>query len=403
MPMKHPPHPGLSIRHDCLEPLGLSVTAAARKLGVSRKQLLAAALAFASTPVQAQAPPLSCMASADESPWVAESYSETHTYGLDDGEWIESYGGLAAAGDSLFLYDRLRPRIVHLSGELEERQAFGRSGEGPGEFHLSWPIRWLDDLFEGYVDFDGRRVVVYDRLRLASFDAGGEYEWSARVPNMTLLEGVQFVVPVGEEQMIFGKDSVDAGGRHLQLWSTEPADPDHLELLWERPVPRHASDDPFPNLNTREARSQWARHQDCVVVSDGGGRFLWVVDLPTMQTDSIALPEWEVPAFGELSIDRGTLNLGGREVQPERLSPALLWRWRGLIVDPDGHAWVRAWTESRDEFEVFVVSLATGESRRLMNPPGFPTAFGLPGVFYTAREHPETDEHHIVRFEGERK
>ncbi len=36
--MKNPPHPGLSIRHDCLEPLGLSVTEAARKLGVSRKQ-----------------------------------------------------------------------------------------------------------------------------------------------------------------------------------------------------------------------------------------------------------------------------------------------------------------------------------------------------------------------------
>jgi len=39
MPMKSPPHPGLSVRHDCLEPLGLSVTEAARKLGVSRKQL----------------------------------------------------------------------------------------------------------------------------------------------------------------------------------------------------------------------------------------------------------------------------------------------------------------------------------------------------------------------------
>jgi len=34
-----PPHPGLSVRHDCLEPLGLTVTEAARKLGVSRKQL----------------------------------------------------------------------------------------------------------------------------------------------------------------------------------------------------------------------------------------------------------------------------------------------------------------------------------------------------------------------------
>lgn len=39
MPMKNPPHPGLSVRHDCLDPLGLSVTEAAKNLGVSRKQL----------------------------------------------------------------------------------------------------------------------------------------------------------------------------------------------------------------------------------------------------------------------------------------------------------------------------------------------------------------------------
>ena len=38
MPIKSPPHPGLSVRHDCLEPLGLSVTDAAKRLGVSRKQ-----------------------------------------------------------------------------------------------------------------------------------------------------------------------------------------------------------------------------------------------------------------------------------------------------------------------------------------------------------------------------
>jgi len=39
MAMKNPPHPGLSVRHDCLEPLELSVTTAAKKLGISRKQL----------------------------------------------------------------------------------------------------------------------------------------------------------------------------------------------------------------------------------------------------------------------------------------------------------------------------------------------------------------------------
>ena len=39
MPMKDPPHPGLSVRRDCLDPLGLTVTEAAKKLGISRKQL----------------------------------------------------------------------------------------------------------------------------------------------------------------------------------------------------------------------------------------------------------------------------------------------------------------------------------------------------------------------------
>ena len=37
--MKNPPHPELSIKYDCLERLGLSVTDAARALQVSRKAL----------------------------------------------------------------------------------------------------------------------------------------------------------------------------------------------------------------------------------------------------------------------------------------------------------------------------------------------------------------------------
>jgi addiction module HigA family antidote len=39
MPMKNPPHPGRIVRDLCLEPLGLSVTDAARVLGVSRQTL----------------------------------------------------------------------------------------------------------------------------------------------------------------------------------------------------------------------------------------------------------------------------------------------------------------------------------------------------------------------------
>lgn len=39
MRMKSPPHPGLSVRHDCLESLGLTVTEAANALGVTRQAL----------------------------------------------------------------------------------------------------------------------------------------------------------------------------------------------------------------------------------------------------------------------------------------------------------------------------------------------------------------------------
>ena len=39
MAMKNPPHPGRSIRENCLEPLGLSVTEAADVLGVARHTL----------------------------------------------------------------------------------------------------------------------------------------------------------------------------------------------------------------------------------------------------------------------------------------------------------------------------------------------------------------------------
>jgi addiction module HigA family antidote len=37
--MKNPPHPGLVVLHDCIEPLGLTITAAAAALHVTRTTL----------------------------------------------------------------------------------------------------------------------------------------------------------------------------------------------------------------------------------------------------------------------------------------------------------------------------------------------------------------------------
>lgn len=39
MPMLNPPHPGRLVRQECLEPLGLTVTDGAARLGVTRQAL----------------------------------------------------------------------------------------------------------------------------------------------------------------------------------------------------------------------------------------------------------------------------------------------------------------------------------------------------------------------------
>ena len=39
MPMKNPSHPGAIVRYDCIQPLGLTVTEAAKILGVTRQAL----------------------------------------------------------------------------------------------------------------------------------------------------------------------------------------------------------------------------------------------------------------------------------------------------------------------------------------------------------------------------
>ncbi|MBZ0170338.1 MAG: HigA family addiction module antidote protein [Kofleriaceae bacterium] len=39
MRMKNPPHPGGTVLHDCIEPLGLTITGAAAALGVTRTTL----------------------------------------------------------------------------------------------------------------------------------------------------------------------------------------------------------------------------------------------------------------------------------------------------------------------------------------------------------------------------
>lgn len=337
-----------------------------------------------------------CGARAGGSRWLVDSYQITHTYGIDDpDEWVASYGGLDAVGDTVFLYDQRRPGVLHLTGTLSLRGSFGQAGRGPGEFGFPFPVTWIDDNAEGHIGFDGTTLVVYDRLDVASFRPDGTFVRSTNLGHPSMGAGVRFVSPEPDGSVVYGLDSIASGRRRLQTWRIRPDA--SRELLWERPVPWIQPASGGTNPGRREARSYWARYHRCYVVSDGGSGLLWIYDAEKRHVDSMPLPEWRVPPFGAVASDRSGLVIGGRTAGRQVTEPALLSRWTGLIIDPDGYAWVRAWTSSREDFTVFVISLTSGRAVRV-DLPAFPRAFGPPGVFYAAKMREETEEQYVARY-----
>ena len=357
------------------------------------------AIGAAESPAPRWSPQLNaCETRPGGSRWLTNSYEVTHTYGIDDpDQWVASYGGLDAVGDSVFLYDQMRPGVLHLSGTLSLRQSFGRAGQGPGEFDFPFPVSWIDDISEGHIGFDGTTLAVYDRMDLALFGPDGTFLRSARLGDLSMGAGVRFVSSELNGSMVYGMDSIGLGKRRLQTWRVRPDD--GRELLWERSIPWTQPVDGKVRPEAREARSYWARLQRCYVMSDGGGDLLWIHDPLSGSVDSIPLPDWTVPDFGDVAVDRSTIVIGGRNASGPKTEPALMSRWTGLIVDPDGYAWVRAWTPTKEKFTVFVISLESGQAAQ-RDLPGFPTAFGPPGVFYTAQMKSDTDEHYVARYEG---
>lgn len=142
--------------------------------------------------------------------------------------------------------------------------------------------------------------------------------------------------------------------------------------------------------NRRVSRPYWARLSGCQVATDGASAFLLRYDERTGQRDSLALPAWRIPRWGRARGDGARMRIGGAPVV-ERPRPASLARWSDLVVDPDGWAWVRAWTEDPNELRVFAVSLQSGRIVEVATP-AFPRTFGEAGVFYAVTRNRSTDE-----------
>lgn len=344
-----------------------------------------------------------CKALETGSRWVAAALNArpTHTYGSGE-TWIATLAGVATVPGKVLLFDEGKPSVSVLSPTLEPLREFGRAGAGPGEISGGMNLQLIGELSDyNLLGGDGSRTVLFDRREIEVYDSLGTPRYSVRfAPSDSWLYGLRHVQPFGDSALIAVVDSVDFTGRRprrLQAWAITGSSPSHAQrLLWEFAVPGH-SGAALTSRTRRESRPFWGRIDGCQVASDGASRYLFRYDEQTGRADSLMLPDWRIPGWGRHAGDRSRLNIGGRIAQQPR--PASLARWSDLVVDPDGWAWVRAWTEEPTEVRVFAVSLGSGQIVEVQ-PPAFPRAFGEPGVFYSTTRNPETREVLLLRYEG---
>jgi hypothetical protein len=345
-----------------------------------------------------------CNARAAGSRWVAAAASavQTQVYGSGD-TWIATLAGVATVPGRVFVFDEGKPSVSELTPTLVPVREFGRAGNGPGEISGGLNLRLVDPSANyNFVGVNRTKTVIYDRRDIEVYGSIGTPEYSIRFP-MTgpVMYGVRQVQPLGDSALLAIVDSVDITGqrpRRLQGWVIRGNAASQMRtLLWELPVPGD-SGAALTSINNRISRPYWARIDGCQVATDGANRFLFRYDERTGHTDSLLLPDWQVPAWGKARGDRSSIGIAGRRVvEPHR--PASLACWWALVVDPDGWAWIRAWTEELSELRVFAISLASGQVVEVRTP-AFPRAFGEPGVFYATTRNRATEEVLVLRFQG---
>ena len=344
-----------------------------------------------------------CVSRPGGSRWALapDQYKLTATFGRSqkDGNWLASIAGLAVSDSNVFVFDQGRPAILELSKGLDLVREIGRAGRGPGEFFtMSLPFlpRYWD--FR-YLDASEDVVLVYDQVDIEVFERDGTFKTQIRAQGTPPLGpyGIRYVVAT-DGGVLYVQDSVDARGGHprrFQVWAVDGLRQSaKRRLLWqvELPEPRELG-----HSAPRDPQPLWGGIAGCQVATDGSGPYLFRYDRHLNHLDSVPLPAWDVPALGHHPDDHGIV-LPGVPRRPAASGKGPPIRWTDLVVDPDGYAWLEAWTPFRDpELVIFVISIQTGNAIRI-DSRMFPRAFGEPGVIYTVERLADTGEQYVARY-----
>jgi len=342
----------------------------------------------------------SCRSRPDGSRW-AGNFRQTAEYGRDGQQWLNEVAGVGASDSLVYVYDAPQAKVTALSAELRPVLAFGRKGNGPGEL-MAVQDRGMRGVNWRWLSVVGDTVVVFDGGRVHLFAHDGRF----LEQRFSSLIGTPALSGTGDRvAYLVGSLATGRGGYDFQMdqpgweryrWTLTLQGRGGERTLMSMdlaPLPRGSGGTPF--LGPEQARPLWDLRDGCVAATNGAGDWLLRGSAGGEGQDTlpVLLPAVRAPRYDHAEFAR----LGAQYVAPSARR-----RVAGLIIDPDGYAWLLPWQDSthvRGGVEVVRVSMQTGAAER-DTVPAFPSAFGAPGVYYATVNDRRSGEAFVARYDA---
>jgi len=352
---------------------------------------------------------IACPSRAEGSRWASAGgrYRETAAYGRMRDQWLYEVGGIAYRDSLLYVYDAAESRVLVLTARLQPARSFGRKGRGPGELISTVDMgmrgsawRWLDVAGDTVAVFDGTRLQLFSRqgrfLEQRLSGLVGTSALSERIDRIAYA-GASVVTPSGGYDLALLQPPADR--YRWDLTAHGPGADRRLLSLKLAPLPARGR---VPFDGPEQARPLWDLSGGCVAATDGTGAWLVRAPLGAGRVDTLPL---SLPAVKPPQYDHDELaRLMGMASKGEQgyLAPTAARKLSGLVIDPDGYAWLLPTQDSTNVpgggVEVVRIALSTGAATR-DTVPAFPAAFGAPGVFYSRANNRHTGEALVTRFD----
>lgn len=356
-----------------------------------------------------------CVSRPEGTRWAGD-YRATAVFGDAEEEALTGMmlAGVAATDSIIYVMETGRAALWLLRPDLSVIRHVGREGEGPGEWRTSGGSVEGGSLRR--VSASADQVRIFDGTRVQEFTPGGRFRrvltdgtaqgWLSPLQARLVYSGDRLFYSAGGYDPLSSastggiRENIRAGREvaadRRSPWAVRMRVGDEDRAVLQLGLVPLAGK---MGVGPAQASPIWDTNGGCVIASDGAEPMLVYAPVGGKQdTLRVPLPDRADRNENYVSKLGGVLPEGTRLDEPS--APA---RIKDLVLDPDGYVWilpVQPDEPLRGRVEVLRVPLGGGEAV-LDTVPGFPRAFGPPGVYY-ASARGDGDELLVVRFDRTR-